>query len=338
MLVLEDHWVWDFWFADDGERYHVFFLKAPTQLGDPDLRHTNARIGHAVSDDLHDWELLPDALEPGSAGAWDSQATWTGNVLEHEGHWYLFYSGIGQEHGQLIQAIGMAHSSDLITWERASDEPLVTPDPRWYETLDLDVWIEETCRDPWVFRDPDGDGFWMYHTARANHGDPDARGVIGVAWSADLVTWEPRPPLTEPGHFGHLEVPQLVEIGGRHYLFFSVYEWAHSAARQQRGQAVCGTHYLLGDGPFGPFRMLSDDFLIGSPEGPFYAGRLVRDRSGEWQFVSWAQFAPDGSFIGAIADPVPLVQHGDGQLSLGREPRVGDLHRTATPAGRRAPR
>ena len=335
MLALDDHWVWDFWLADDGEHYHVFFLKAPRSLGDPALRHANAHIGHAVSDDLREWDILPDALAPGPPGAWDDRATWTGNVVFHDDHWYMFYSGISHTHEGLVQAIGMAHSSDLMTWQRASEQPLVIPDPRWYERLDLDIWIDETCRDPWVFPDPSGHGFRMYYTARVNHGDPDGRGVIGQAWSPDLWTWEPRPPATDPGDFGHLEVPQLAEIAGRHYLVFSVYEWAHSAARQRRAEAVCGTHYMIGDSALGPFRTLSDEFLLGSPAGPFYAGRVVRDRAGAWQFMAWAQFAPDGSFIGVLADPVPLVQHGDGRLSLSEQPGVshrgGDASATTAP-------
>jgi beta-fructofuranosidase len=48
MLQLADRWVWDFWFAREGPRYHVFFLQAPKSLVDPDLRHWNASVGHAV--------------------------------------------------------------------------------------------------------------------------------------------------------------------------------------------------------------------------------------------------------------------------------------------------
>ena len=331
MLALPDHWIWDFWFADDGRRHHVFFLKAPKSLGDPDLRHVNARIGHAVSDDLRRWEPLPDALGPGPPGAWDDRSTWTGNVVAHDGRWYMFYSGISHAHGGLRQAIGMAHSDDLMTWQRASHEPVLTADPRWYEQLDLDIWIEETFRDPWVFPDPSGLGFRMYCTARANYGEPDGRGVVGQAWSPDLWTWQAMPPVTDPGDFGHLEVPQLAEIGGRDYLLFSVYDWAHSAVRLQRAEVVCGTHYMLGESPLGPFRMLSDEFLIGTAEGPFYAGRVVRDRAGQWQFMCWAQFAPDGAFVGALADPVPVVQHGDGSLSLARLPSIDGLDVDATP-------
>ena len=44
-----DHWLWDFWLADDGRTHHLFYLHAPKSLGNPDLRHRNARIGHASS-------------------------------------------------------------------------------------------------------------------------------------------------------------------------------------------------------------------------------------------------------------------------------------------------
>lgn len=333
MLRLDDHWVWDFWFAWDGDRHHVFFLKAPTSLGDPDLRHVNARVGHAVSPDLRRWELLPEALGPGPSGRWDDRATWTGSVIFHDGRWWMFYSGISHAHDSLVQRIGVACSDDLITWERPLAEPVIAPDPRWYETLDLDVWIEETCRDPWVFADPSGEGFRMFYTARVRHGPPDGRGVVGQAWSPDLLSWQPRPPLTDPGDFGHLEVPQLADVGGLSYLVFSVYDWAHSAVRQQRADVVCGTHYMLGDSPLGPFRMLTDEFLCASPRGHFYAGRLVCDRSGDWQFMSWAQFGPDGEFVGALADPVPLVQHDDGTLSLAAAPSL-DPAATAPPSDR----
>jgi beta-fructofuranosidase len=320
MLLLDDHWVWDFWFARHEGRYHVFFLKAPKSLGDPDRRHQNARIGHAVSGDLRDWEVLPDALHPGPDGAWDSRATWTGSVIRHDGRWFMFYSGIGSDREGLVQRIGLAVSEDLVTWEKPSAEPILAPDPRWYETLDLDVWIEETCRDPWVFPDPSGDGFRMYYTARSNWGEPDGRGVIGQARSTDLFTWEALPPVTEPGDYGHLEVPQVVAIEGRYYLLFSVYDWAHSAARKRRADAVCGTHYLIGDSPLGPFSSPGDEFLFGTPEGPFYAARLIEDPDGRWVFMSWAQFAPDGSFVGALADPVPVEQRDDGSLHLTASP------------------
>lgn len=324
MLLLDRHWVWDFWFARDGGRYHVFYLKAPRSLGDPDLRHWHARIGHSVSNDLRTWRHLPDALGPGPAGAWDDMATWTGSVVRARGRWHLYYTGIDHAADGKVQRIGVAQSDDLVTWTRPTDRPVLCVDPRWYEQFDPDVWHEETCRDPWVAPNPDGDGFHMLFTARAKHGAADGRGVIGHARSDDLRTWDPQPPLTEPGDFGHLEVPQLVTVGDHHYLVFCVYGWAHSAARLSRAERVCGTHYLIGSGPLGPFRSPGDEFLSATPDGRFYAGKLVRDPTGTWQFMSWAQFDEQGRFVGALADPVPIVQHADGTLSLAAQPRLPD--------------
>ena len=58
MLHSDQFWVWDSWYAQDGEETHVFFLKAPRSLGDPDLRHDRAVIGHAVSRDLTELSLI----------------------------------------------------------------------------------------------------------------------------------------------------------------------------------------------------------------------------------------------------------------------------------------
>ena len=65
MLQDPEHWIWDSWIADDGERYHLFFLKAPAALKDPALRHEAAFIGHASSTDLTHWTSHEDALTPG---------------------------------------------------------------------------------------------------------------------------------------------------------------------------------------------------------------------------------------------------------------------------------
>jgi beta-fructofuranosidase len=76
---LPDSWVWDFWFADDGDRYHLFFLYASRALHDPERRHLRASIGHAVSDDLVSWTRVADALVRSDAPAFDDVATWTGS-------------------------------------------------------------------------------------------------------------------------------------------------------------------------------------------------------------------------------------------------------------------
>ncbi len=48
----------------------------------------------------------------------------------------------------------------------------------------------------------------------------------------------------------------------------------------------------------GEARLLSDHRL--------YVGCAIRDRSGEWVLLAFHNRGPDGRFIGAISDPMPL--------------------------------
>ena len=64
--IRPENWIWDFWHVQDGPNQHLFYLQAPRTLPDPELRHTNVSIGHAVSQDWINWEVLPDVLHPGT--------------------------------------------------------------------------------------------------------------------------------------------------------------------------------------------------------------------------------------------------------------------------------
>src|SRR6187402_322095 len=93
-FTLDSHWVWDFWLADDGELFHLYYLHAPKSLGDERLRHRNAVIGHASSRDLTTWTDHGPVLEPGGLNDFDETATWTGSVVQGaDGMWRMFYTG-----------------------------------------------------------------------------------------------------------------------------------------------------------------------------------------------------------------------------------------------------
>ena len=304
MLRLPDHWVWDLWTAADGDRHHLFFLRASRALHDPDRRHRRAAIGHAVSDDLRSWHLLPDALVHADTPAWDDQAVWTGSVVAGpDGRWYLFYTGIGRAGQRSGQRIGLATSDDLLTWHRVGDRALLDADPRWYECHDdgtSDAW-----RDPFVFADPAGDGWHMLITARARAGPTDGgRGVIGHARSDDLRRWEVCPPLSAPAGFHHLEVPQVQVIDGQPVLIFSC-----QPALSGGDRAGTGTWTVAGEALAGPW-----DVAAATPfaHPSLYCARLVHADDSGWCLLGFRD-TENGVFYGEIVDPIP-VTWADGRL------------------------
>ena len=318
-LRLADKWLWDFWFAQDGSETHIFYLQAPRALLDPELRHWHVSIGHAVSQDLRNWEILPDALCPSAQPAWDDRSTWTGSIIQHQGLWHMLYTGTSDaDQGHNIQRIGLATSEDLIRWEKHPSNPLIEADPAWYEMLDLGQWHDQSWRDPYLFQHPQTGIFYALITARVKRGPTDARGVIGYARSTNFISWQVMPPLTEPGHFGTMEVPQLVEIKGRSYLLFSTLTHTTAAQRLKRTglPAVTGTHYLVADNPLGPFSYTTDHFLAGDEIGSLFAGKLIQEPSGEWAFIAWRNVAPDDSFLGELSDPYPVTIDAAGKLGV----------------------
>jgi len=330
-LRLSDRWVWDFWLARAHSEHHAFYLQAPRALGDPARRHHHASIGHAVSADLRSWSVLPDALHPGPPGSWDDLAVWTGSVLAHAGRWHMLYTGIGRRHGTGIQRIGLAVSDDLVAWRKHAANPVLEADPRWYQLLDPGRWRDQSWRDPWLFHGGDG-AVHALITARSPLGPPDGAGVVAHARSHDLVEWEVLPPLTAPGEFAQVEVPQLVRLDGRWLLLVSCLSEDHSEQRRRRlGRAgMTGTFAFSATGALGPFAPPAGDPIAspGGPLGPLYAGKLVEAEPGRLAFMG---FRGDGDhgFVGELTDPLPIQHDGNGGLRLadlelgdGRPPQV----------------
>jgi beta-fructofuranosidase len=303
MLRLEDAWIWDSWIVDDGERYHLFFLKAPRALEDAGLRHTAATIGHASSLDLVDWDVHEDALLP-DAKRWDDVALWTGSAVRgDDGTWRMYYTALSSApgHGVKDQRIGLAESRDLTAWQRVGDRPLVAPDPRWYRTIDGTH--SETWRDPFVFADPEGDGWHMLITARHPDAPRRSDGVLAHARSADLATWELQPPLTEPAGFGQIEVPQVRVVDGRHVLVFTCHPEEQSAGQIERF-GPHSTWSVLGDHPLGPWDIGAARPFEAAPK--LFAAPLVQRRDGTWAFVGFLNQEPEGILSFEILDPIPV--------------------------------
>ncbi|HEY3338670.1 MAG TPA: hypothetical protein VGK18_09215 [Propionicimonas sp.] len=311
MLIDPEQWIWDSWIADDGDRYHLFYLQAPRALGDAGLRHTHAVIGHASSSDLVTWTRHGVALRPGTGG-WDDLALWTGSVVRgDDGVWRMFYTAINTGgRGVKDQRIGVAVSEDLMTWNRFGRAPVAEADPRWYTTLDGGRGPSETWRDPLVIRDPDGAGWHMLICARAVGAGRNDDGVIGHARSTDLRTWHVGPPITAPGAgFGQLEVAQVRVVDGAPLLVFTCHPQEQTAERIAAAGGEYCTWSVRGESLLGPWDISRAQPF--RPEPDLFAAPLVAERAGGWVLLGFRNTEPRGVLAFELLDPIPVRRDGD---------------------------
>jgi beta-fructofuranosidase len=316
-LALKDKWIWDFWLAREGADWHIYFLMADRSLGDPERRHRNVTQGHAVSRDLSEWRFLGQCFAPAATPAWDDWTTWTGSVVRDDaGLWHLFYTGTSHGDGGLHQRIGHATSSDMHSWRRVGSGLCLDISGPDYEEYTPGVWHDRAMRDPQVIRDPDGEGWLMFFTARVpGAAEPNEGGSIGFARSPDLNRWTLLPPVYRGGMFGQMEVPQAFAYGGRWYMMFCTadHHWS-SAYRAINGQPpVTGTHYLMAEHPLGPWRVAPGPFFDGHQPARRYAGKVI-DTGGGLVTMGFIASRPGESFVGAVSDPIPVSVDGEGLL------------------------
>jgi len=315
MLKLADSWIWDSWYAFDGEYHHAFYLRASRALGDPDRRHRHPYVGHAISKDLKNWEVVADAIAISDSPAFDSWTTWTGSVVrDDDGLWWMFYTGTSREDGGDIQTIGAATSSDLLTWTKLSTDAIVKADPQWYELLSPGFWHDQAWRDPWVFKGEDG--LWhMFITARANHGERFRRGVVGHATSSNLRDWTVQPPLSEPtSGFGQTEVFQVEVIDGVPTLLWCC-GWRELTPEALEKYGAGGMFSVTAESVLGPFDLSQATRF---PHESIYAARVV-EHDGQWFMLGFRDIE-DGTFVGELTDPIH-VKSVPGQ---GLEPNSAD--------------
>ena len=213
----------------------------------------------------------------------------------------------------------MRPARDLHQWSRVGDGLALDIDGR-YEEYTPGHWHDRAMRDPWVMRDPSGDGWLMYFTGRS----PGARGAERRRRDRLRHFAGPQRPgrcrsrSTPAATSGRLRCRRSSRRAGAGTACSAPTpeHYARVYAASYPGAPVRGTHYLVAEDPRGPWTVAPGPFLDGDPAVDRYAARIVD--TGEGLVLLGFRHNPGGgAFVGEIADPVPVTIDRDGRLQLG---------------------
>jgi predicted GH43/DUF377 family glycosyl hydrolase len=132
------------------------------------------RIGLARSSDGRSFRKLDSpVLEPGPRGSWDERGVADPYVIRIDDTFYMYY--LGQDRARR-QRLGLARSSDGVTWAKLRSNPVL-------ELGQAGTFDEAGLGEPAVWRSHGR--YWMLYTGR----DRKEHRSIGLALSTDGVRW-----------------------------------------------------------------------------------------------------------------------------------------------------
>jgi predicted GH43/DUF377 family glycosyl hydrolase len=135
------------------------------------------RIGYATSSDGITWSKSgSNPVLSSTAATWDSAFVVPSKVLFISGTYYLFYWGGTSTGTQTTWKIGLATSTDGITWTKSGNNPILSGagSGDWDAGV-LDVDVVHI-----------GNTFFMFYQGNVSSGNNSA---IGIATSTDLINW-----------------------------------------------------------------------------------------------------------------------------------------------------
>ena len=321
--------LWDSWFCHHEGITHCIFCQqihpeeTPAGVLAREFSRESGALGHAVSKDLISWETMPTALYPGSPGSHDDYDLWNGNLIQHDGNYYLFYTSRSSVEKGTYNRISVATSKDAVEWERHPESPISTPDARWYHgeenprPFTRGLWPQVDWRDICVVPDVEGGGYWGYVAARRPANEIASTSVIALCHSEDLIHWEQYPPCFVPDRYACVEVPEVFFLDGRWYLICltgNLYGQHNRSSERNLGGTT--TIYAVADDPRGPFEELEDNVLIGSEDKQGFAARTVAIEDRRYLLYTQSEKRGD-KIIGSLSTPKILKTDVDGRLFAG---------------------
>lgn len=149
-------------------------------------------------------------------GTWDVLGIYLGDVWIDQGMWYLLYEGWSTYSPTWNFQIGLATSSDGLTWAKSPSSPVIKPTVGGWDHLAIgnpSVIVRDGVT--YCFYDGTADFYWT-------------NSYVGLATSTDNTHWTKAAgylfdPAYHPGDRAE-SAPQVVEIGNRINCYYCVYK------------------------------------------------------------------------------------------------------------------
>lgn len=135
------------------------------------------QIGYATSEDGITWTRYASnpVITLGAGGTWDSVFVYPCSVLEEDGIYYLYYFGTDSYGTPSNWKIGLATSTDRVTWTKHASNPIFSGASGQWDSGLLDVHVMLL-----------GNTYYMFYQGNTSTGEYSA---IGVATSTDKIAW-----------------------------------------------------------------------------------------------------------------------------------------------------
>lgn len=83
-----------------------------------------------AAEETSPWQIGKDAvLAPGDPGSWDDFEIRGAALLKFENRWLMLFQGVALSEDESTTGLGIATSTDGVTWKKSSDEPVCTVAP-----------------------------------------------------------------------------------------------------------------------------------------------------------------------------------------------------------------
>lgn len=212
----------------------------------------------------------PVLLSGAEAGAWDAQFAFGPYAMEHNGRYYLFYTGYSGGSGPGAISIGVATSPDGINWTKSTASPFFDGSNAPAEQVSFPV----------VFVDKHGTWVMLFSAVSFNNGKPGGRLWRATARAPEgpwTVAAEPAL-LSEPTRWdARMRASGVVEAEGEYRLYYTGFDPAYSTAQMGLATSADGLTWTFYDDPAttDPLYAGSDPVLTVGTAGAWDGAALV---------------------------------------------------------------